>query len=123
MNGKVHKLDPEHNGAALRLDETSDPQIAQMMHDLVQFREDKGWGNDDPLKNLAVALNVEASELMDIFTWHNDDETPSAEMKAHAAEELADVMIYAFFMCSRLGLDPLKVIRAKHEINEGRSWQ
>ncbi|WP_241559460.1 nucleotide pyrophosphohydrolase [Lacticaseibacillus hulanensis] len=123
MNGKVHKLDPEHNGAALRLDNKSDPQIAAMMHDLEHFRDvEKGWGDAHQLKNLAMALNVEASELMDIFTWKDVGEPLSDEESAHAAEELADVMIYSFFMCSRLGLDPLKVVRAKHEINRGRSW-
>lgn len=123
MNGKVHKLDPEHNGAQLHIDGNSVPEIAQMMRDLEYLRDEvhPSWGDAHRLKNLAMALNVEAAELMDIFTWHEVRDPLDEEEAAHAAEELADVMIYAFFMCSRLGLDPLKIIRAKHEVNLSRA--
>ena len=115
MNGKIHNLDPKHHGQALLLDETSDPAIAEMIQALVKDRQSRGWHHD--LKNLAMALNVEASEVMDIFTWKDVGEPLSDEEKAHTAEELADVLIYTFDMCAKLGLDPLKVMQAKHRIN------
>ncbi|WP_155286159.1 nucleotide pyrophosphohydrolase [Lacticaseibacillus zhaodongensis] len=124
MNGKIHELDAADHGAKLQIDADSDPAIAAMMHDLEHFRDvEKHWAPYHTPKNLAMALGVEASELSDIFTWTKDGYDIDDTQRAHAAEELADVMIYAFFMCSRLHLDPLKVIRAKHEINQGRHWQ
>ncbi|MCI1283256.1 nucleotide pyrophosphohydrolase [Lacticaseibacillus songhuajiangensis] len=123
MNQHIHNLDPEGHGANLQLDDKSEAWTRKMMADLEHFRDvEKGWGEYHTPKNLAMALNVEASELSDIFTWYRDGEAVTEKDKAHAEEELADVMIYSFFMCSRLGLDPLKLIRAKHEINRGRTW-
>lgn len=123
LNKHIHELDPEDHGAKLKLDENSDPQIVKMMADLEHFRDvEKAWGAFHTPKNLAMALTVEASELADIFTWYKDNQPVTDEDKAHAEEELADVMIYSFFMCSRLGVDPLKLVRAKHEINRGRTW-
>jgi NTP pyrophosphatase (non-canonical NTP hydrolase) len=123
MNQHIHNLDPEGHGAKLRLDDKSEAWTRKMMADLEHLRDvEKGWGAAHTPKNLAMALNVEAGELADMFTWYRDGDAVTEHDKAHAEEELADVMIYSFFMCSRLGLDPLKLIRAKHEINRGRTW-
>ncbi|WDF81926.1 nucleotide pyrophosphohydrolase [Lacticaseibacillus pabuli] len=123
MNQHIHELDPEDHGAKLGIDAESDPQIVEMMHQLEHWRDvDKGWGDYHTVKNLAMALNVEASEVADIFKWSKEGDPVTDQERAHAAEELADVMIYSFYMCSRLGLDPLKIMQAKHKINQGRQW-
>lgn len=115
MNGKIHELDAAHHGQALHLDNQSDPEIVAMIQALIADRDSRGWQHH--LKNLAMALNVEASEVLDIFTWKDVGETLSDEEVAHTAEELADVLIYTFDMCAKLNLDPLKLMHAKHAIN------
>lgn len=123
MNQNIHELDAEHHGAKLKIDDQSDSGIVDMMAALEHFRDvEKNWGEYHTPKNLAMALNVEAGEVADIFKWYRDGEAVSAHDKAHAAEEIADVLIYSFFMCSRLGFDPLKLMQAKHAINQGRHW-
>lgn len=123
MNQKIHELDPDHHGEALKLGADSDPAVVAMMRELEHFRDvEKHWGPYHTPKNLAMALTVEASELADIFKWYQDGQAVSEGDQAHAAEELADVMIYCYFLCSRLGLDPMKLVQAKHKINQGRSW-
>lgn len=120
MSGKIHELDAQHHGAQLHIDENSAPEIRATIAELVHDRDSRGWQHD--LKNLAMALNVEASEVLDIFTWKDTGEALADTEVAHTAEELADVLIYVFDMCAKLDLDPLKLIRAKQEINANRHW-
>lgn len=118
MKGKIHELDPEHHGQQLQLDEHTAPAIKAMIKTLVADRDERGWRHD--LKDLAMGLNVEAAEVLDIYTWKDTGEAPTAAEVAHTAEELADVLIYAFDMCAKLNLDPLKLMQAKQKINGSR---
>ncbi|WP_461225565.1 nucleotide pyrophosphohydrolase [Lacticaseibacillus suihuaensis] len=118
MSKDFHDLDPEHHGAALRLDVASAPAIRATVAALVKDRDERGWTHH--LKNLATALNVEAAEVLEIFTWKDVGEPLSEQETAHVAEELADVLIFVFDMCAKLDLDPLKLIAAKQVINAPR---
>ena len=120
MGGKIHELDAQHHGAMLHVDEQSNPAVRTLLQELAADRDRRGW--DHKLKNLAMALNVEASEVLEIFTWKDLDEELTDTERAHTAEELADVLIYVFDMCNRLDLDPLKIVAAKQKINAGRHW-
>lgn len=120
MGGKIHELDAEHHGSMLHVDEQSNPAVRALLQELAADRDRRGW--DHKLKNLAMALNVEASEVLDIFTWKDLDEELTDTERAHTAEELADVLIYVFDMCNRLDLDPLKLVAAKQQINADRHW-
>lgn len=121
MSAQIHELDPENHGAKLKLDETSAPEIRQMMQALVDFRRKKGW-DESNLKDLAIALTGETNEVLDIFKWHPETEPLSEHDLAHLEEELADVQIYVYDICLSLGLDPLKLVQAKHKINQSRTW-
>ncbi|WP_125766517.1 nucleoside triphosphate pyrophosphohydrolase family protein [Lapidilactobacillus wuchangensis] len=121
MSGQIHELDAENHGAKLKLDETSAPEIRQMMQAIVDFRHEKGWDTSN-LKDLAIALMGETNEVLEIFKWHPENEPLSDRDLAHLQEELADVQIYVYDMCWALGLDPLKLIQAKHQVNQGRTW-
>jgi NTP pyrophosphatase (non-canonical NTP hydrolase) len=118
MSGKIHELDAAHHGAQLHLDKQSAPEIKAMIAELIADRDSRGWQHD--LKNLAMGLNVEAGEVLDIYTWKDTGESLSDAEAAHTAEELADVLIYVFDMCAKLDLDPLKIMRAKQAINATR---
>lgn len=91
---------------------------------LAEFALARDWGRYHTPKNLAAALSVEASELLEIFQWLTPEQ--SAEVmadpeSAHRVEdEVADVLSYLLQLCEVLGVDPLAAVAAKIERNETR---
>lgn len=76
----------------------------ETVRSILAFRDERHWAQFHEPKDLAIALSVEASELLDVFTWSGTD--LRVENKADAqAEELADVLIYTVLLADRLGLN------------------
>jgi NTP pyrophosphatase (non-canonical NTP hydrolase) len=75
-------------------------------------------------KNLAVALSVEASELVEIFQWLTPEESARIMEEPGSAhrvgDEVADVLAYLLQFCEVLGIDPLAALAAKIDRNETR---
>lgn len=94
----------------------------QIVTTLRNFRDQRGWQKFHNLKDLAISLNLEASEVLEIFQWQPSDQELTAKQRDHLQEELADTMIYLIFMFDQLGIDPGKAIQQKMHVNEHRSW-
>ena len=88
------------------------------------FAAARDWGHYHTPKNLAAALSVEASELLEIFQWLTPEQAAAVMEdpgRAHRVEdEVADVLAYLLQFCSALGVDPLAALAAKIERNEHR---
>jgi NTP pyrophosphatase (non-canonical NTP hydrolase) len=69
------------------------------------------------LRNLAISLNLEASEVLEYFQWDHDLEQPDL-----FADELADVALYLLQLASVAGIDLQEAILRKLTKNYGRSW-
>lgn len=41
----------------------------------------------------------------------------------HLKEEIADTLIYLFYMCDEMGLDPYQAIAEKMKVNQTRHWK
>lgn len=95
----------------------------KLMHELVEFRHSRGWDEYHNLKNLAESVNIEAAEIMEIFQWKETTDQLTDEEKTHLKGEIADTLIYLFYMCDRLKIDPVDVMKAKLEYNKGRHWK
>ena len=61
---------------------------------LLKFRDDRDWEQFHNPKDLAIALNIESSELLENFLWKSADEANEDKVK----EELADVLAYALLI-------------------------
>ncbi|VDG17793.1 nucleotide pyrophosphohydrolase [Lactobacillus pentosus] [Lactiplantibacillus mudanjiangensis] len=90
---------------------------------LIAFRDKKGWQKYHNLKDLAVSLNLEASEVLEIFQWQPSDHELSDDERQHLEEELADTLIYTFYMCEKLGVNPLDIVANKMQFNKSRHWK
>lgn len=95
----------------------------KLMQELVNFRHLRGWDKYHNLKNLAESVNIESAEIMEIFQWKATDEKITEEEKTHLKGEIADTLIYLFYMCDQLKIDPINVMKAKLEYNKGRHWK
>ncbi|MBU7555178.1 nucleotide pyrophosphohydrolase [Pediococcus ethanolidurans] len=94
----------------------------QIHEEIIKFRNDRGWQKYHNLKDLAVSLNLEASEVLEIFQWKSTDHELSSDEKKHLEDEIADTLIYAFYMCDKLNVNPYDIIQSKLNVNEHRHW-
>ena len=80
---------------------------------MTEFRDARDWGQFHNAKDLAVALNIEASELLELFLWKDAQEAD----KGRVAEELADVFAYALLLADKYDLDMLEIVTHKIKAN------
>lgn len=98
--------------------------MAKLQRRLAEFAAARDWEQYHTPKNLAAALSVEASELVEIFQWLTPEESARV-MKDPAraprvADEVADVLAYLLQFCEVLGIDALAALAAKIDRNEQR---
>lgn len=74
-----------------------------------QFSKERDWDQFHDAKNLAVALSIEASELLECYLWKDAEDANPEKVK----EELADVLNYALMMADKLGLDVKAIVEEK----------
>ena len=70
-----------------------------------QFAEERDWDKFHKPKNLAMALSVEAAELVEIFQWKEGDDIDDQLAIKAAEEELADIFYYTMRMCQKLDIN------------------
>ena len=87
---------------------------------LREFAAARDWDQFHSPKNLAMALGVEAAELMEHFQWltEADSRELTEKTRREVAEEIADVQIYLVRLADRLGIDILAATEAKMAVNE-----
>jgi NTP pyrophosphatase (non-canonical NTP hydrolase) len=86
---------------------------------LRQFAAAREWEQFHSPKNLAAALSVESSELLEHFQWLTEEQSRNLPhgTRAKVAEELADVLLYLLQLADKLGIDPLDAARKKMQLN------
>ena len=96
--------------------------LLELRHRLREFATARDWDQFHSPKNLAMALSVEAAELVEHFQWLTEAESSelAPEKKAQVADELADVLAYLVRIADKLGVDLLEAASAKIERNEER---
>lgn len=87
--------------------------IEEIMQRLRNFNHERDWDQFHNGKDLAIAISLEANELLECFLWKNPEEATLDKIK----EELADVLNYTFQMADKYGLDIKRIMLDKLEIN------
>jgi NTP pyrophosphatase (non-canonical NTP hydrolase) len=96
--------------------------IRQLTDEMHRFVRSQGWYESDSLRpqtlrNLAISLNLEASEVLEHFQWRENFENAP-----ELADELADVALYLLQLASIAGIDLEAAILNKLERNYTRTW-
>ena len=83
------------------------------------FVAERDWDQFHSPKNLAMALSVEAAELVELFQWLTEEQSaaPDEKLRCRAAEELADVLWFLVRIADRLDIDLLQAAAQKLERN------
>lgn len=91
-------------------------EALQALRDALRtFTAERDWDQFHSPKNLAIALSVEAAELLEVFQWLSeaDSRALGEKAKAAASEEIADVLLYLVLLCDELGIDPVAAAERK----------
>lgn len=84
-----------------------------------QFVDERDWQAYQTPKNLAMAMIVEAAELVEHFQWLSAEESaaPNDKTRGEIADELADVLIYLVRIADELDINLFESARAKFAKN------
>jgi NTP pyrophosphatase (non-canonical NTP hydrolase) len=94
-------------------------RLDQLRDALRAFTAARDWQPFHSPKNLAMALSVEAAELLEVFQWMTeaDSRNLAPDAKAAASEEIADVLLYLIVLCDALDIDPVAAAERKMVAN------
>lgn len=83
------------------------------------FVEARDWTQFHSPKNLAMAMIVEAGEVVEHFQWMTeaDSRALDAEQKVQVGQELADTFVYLLRIAEVCGIDLIQATQAKIELN------
>jgi NTP pyrophosphatase (non-canonical NTP hydrolase) len=94
-----------------------DEKLASLSADIQAFCTERDWEQFHNPKNLAIALSVEASELLEVFQWLTPEQSQnlSDTSREQVRDELGDVLICLLNFAHRVGLDPIAAAQQKLE--------
>ena len=92
---------------------------------LSNFAKERDWEQYHTPKNLACALSVEASELLEIFQWKSIEQEKELLLKDNTErkkveDEISDIVTYAIRLCDVLDIDLETVMKRKFKENENK---
>jgi NTP pyrophosphatase (non-canonical NTP hydrolase) len=85
------------------------------------FVDERDWKKFHSPKNLAMALSIETSELMELFQWLDLEQAKeimkSGEVREDALDEIADIFIYLLAFCNTNKIDISDALMKKMKKN------
>jgi dCTP diphosphatase len=84
-----------------------------------QFVQERDWAQFHSPKNLAMAMIVEAGEVVEHFQWITEQESRNldAETKEQVGQELADTFVYLLRIAEVCGIDLIDASNKKIDLN------
>ena len=93
-------------------------KIQKMLNDFAKKRD---WEKFHSLKNLAISINIESSELLEIFQWEKNtsinQKIKKKKFRDKVSEEVADVLLYLLRFSEIANLDLEKICIKKIKKN------
>jgi dCTP diphosphatase len=96
--------------------------LEELRSALQQFALERDWDQFHSPKNLAIALSVEAAELLEHFQWapETDSKVLTTDQHAKVREEIADVLLYLIRLADKLNVDLLAAATDKIQVNAAK---
>ena len=88
-------------------------ELDEVIKKLIKFRDERDWKQFHNSKDLALAISIEASELMELFLWKSEEDINKERLK----EELADILSFSFLLAEKHGLDIPEIVSSKIDSN------
>lgn len=84
-------------------------EIKEIIDALIEFRNERDWEQFHNAKDLAIAISIEANELLELFLWKDAKEASPEKVK----RELADILSFAFLLTEKYGLNVKEILLDK----------
>ena len=100
---------------------TDDP-LRSLREALREFAAARDWEQFHSPKNLAMALSVEAAELLEHFQWLSEEGSRrlARDELDKVSEEMADVLLYLIRLADKLDVDLLQAAARKMQLNAAK---
>ncbi len=92
----------------------------ELIQRLRQFRDERDWGQFHTPKDLAISVNIEAAELLELFQWRSEKLKEDEELVEKTRSEAADVFLYLLMFCDTMGIDLAVAAHEKISQNQSR---
>src|SRR5690606_19388722 len=95
--------------------------LQELYHEIENFSSERDWDQFHSVKNLSMALSIEASELMEIFQWMSEESSNEVKNESSIRErlddEIADVFIYLLRIVAKTNTDLEQAVKNKMKKN------
>ena len=92
----------------------SNPKAIKIIKEFIKQRD---WEKFHDPKNLALSLNLESSEVLELFQWTKDNEINKNKI-TNLKDELADVYYWLLLLADHYEIDIEKALEEKMKKNE-----
>ena len=89
-------------------------ELQDLRKALLDFRNERDWAQFHNPKDLALAISIEAAELLEVYLWKNPEEGNVEKVR----EELADIFSFCILLADRYDLDIATIVLDKIRQNE-----
>jgi len=83
-----------------------------------KFIDERDWEQYHAPKNLAMALSVEAAEIMEIFQWKETSVDLTDDEQEALRQEIGDVLVYLLELADKYNIDIIKAAKDKLILNQ-----
>lgn len=91
--------------------------MSDLKNRIRQFCEEREWSQFHDPKNLAISLQLEASEVLELFQWTKDNQMKPGK-ETQMADELADVYYWLIMLANHYNIDLTDALNKKMDENE-----
>ena len=97
-----------------------------------KFIQARDWEQYHAPKNLAMALSVEAAEIVEIFQWKEGEQSLTPDELEGLRQEIGDVLVYLLELANKYEIDIIQAAKDKVALNEtkypadivkGKAWK
>lgn len=92
----------------------SNPKTIEIIKEFIKQRD---WEQFHDPKNLAISLNLEASEVLELFQWTKDNEINKNKI-TNLSDELADVYYWLLLLADYYDINIESALKEKIKKNE-----
>lgn len=92
-------------------------RFTALVERIKKFSADRDWSQFHDPKNLAISLNLEASEVLELYQWTKDNQL-KPERAGKINDELADVFYWLVLLSNYYNIDLVEALDKKMDQNE-----
>lgn len=94
----------------------------EILTNIRDFRDVRDWAQFHNPKDMAIAISIEASELLEHFLWKTTEESEQRvqEKRAEISDEIADIAVYLLELADNLNIDLAHAIKNKMKKNAAK---